>query len=233
MRILRRGSRDPEVTFLQRLLNVTYLPTRGFAGIVEDGIFGQETETLLRRFQSENRHRGIATVDGIAGPQTWRALGLQTEIDYRLPRMGQNTGMTCWAVSGGLASGRMASIAAPGVETDATPGAGSFGGLYTDTTNMAAYARGLGMRLLPVLPATQDDIVAHLRRGPVIVNGSWPGSGQHVVVISGYFASSNPNGRMIKVNDPLPMGQGSIHVTEYPIMIVSDGPLTARHVIVR
>jgi hypothetical protein len=232
MKILRRGSRDPEVVLLQRLLNVTYLPTRGFNGISEDGIFGQETETLLRRFQTENRTR-LGTVDGIAGPQTWSALGLQSEIDYRLPRTGQNTGMTCWAVSGGLASGRMASIAAAGVETDSTPGPNSFGGLYTDTPNMEAYARGLGMRLLPVLPATQDEIVGHLRRGPVIVNGRWPGSGQHVVVISGYFETRQPNARMIKVNDPLPMGQGSIHVTEYPSLIVSDGPLTPRHVIVR
>jgi len=63
--ILRRGSRESAVLFLQKLLlsflyNITDL----------DGIFGRETENAVREFQTEND----LSVDGIVGANTWRAL---------------------------------------------------------------------------------------------------------------------------------------------------------------
>ncbi len=57
---LRRGSRGQDVRELQEAL-----------GIAADGIFGPQTATAVRKFQSENE----LMVDGIVGPVTWGALG--------------------------------------------------------------------------------------------------------------------------------------------------------------
>jgi N-acetylmuramoyl-L-alanine amidase len=60
-RNLSRGSRGPEVTELQKRLQMI-----GYVVGPIDGIFGPQTEAAVRRFQKE---RGLK-VDGIAGPQT-------------------------------------------------------------------------------------------------------------------------------------------------------------------
>jgi len=65
---LRRGSTGPYVLGLQEHMNRVY-PL--YAKLVADGIFGAKTESVIREFQ---RRAGIA-VDGIVGPDTWRALG--------------------------------------------------------------------------------------------------------------------------------------------------------------
>ncbi len=57
--ILWRGSKGEEVLELQRLLGVT-----------ADGDFGPVTETAVRSFQGSHNLK----VDGVAGPQTWKAL---------------------------------------------------------------------------------------------------------------------------------------------------------------
>jgi hypothetical protein len=66
--VLRRGSTGPKVESLQRALN-----GRG-ASLSVDGDFGPATEAAVRAFQQRN---GLA-VDGVAGPQTLRALNLST-----------------------------------------------------------------------------------------------------------------------------------------------------------
>ena len=58
---LRRGNRGQEVARLQSTL-----------GIVDDGIFGGQTESAVRRYQSS---KGLA-VDGIAGENTLTMLGI-------------------------------------------------------------------------------------------------------------------------------------------------------------
>jgi len=64
-RLLARGSRGPEVTELQKRLNML-----GYVVGPIDGIFGRQTESAVRLFQKEH---GLA-VDGIVGPQTVREL---------------------------------------------------------------------------------------------------------------------------------------------------------------
>ena len=63
--VLRNGSRNSAVLFLQRLLLSYLYPITNL-----DGIFGPETERAVRAFQSEN---GLVA-DGIVGRNTWNTL---------------------------------------------------------------------------------------------------------------------------------------------------------------
>ena len=49
--------------------------------VVDDGLFGKDTEKVVKAFQSD---RGI-TVDGIVGPATWRALDSALPKNHRTP----------------------------------------------------------------------------------------------------------------------------------------------------
>ena len=62
--VVRRGSRGEAVKWVQALLK-----NRGYP-IAVDGIFGPNTERMVRHWQGANR----IAVDGIVGPQTWRTL---------------------------------------------------------------------------------------------------------------------------------------------------------------
>lgn len=65
MKIMKFGSRGPNVQFLQLALN-----RAGFGPVVTDGIFGSKTREAVRDFQSAH----LLTPDGIVGPRTTRAL---------------------------------------------------------------------------------------------------------------------------------------------------------------
>lgn len=64
---LRRGDKGPYVSKLQARLNVVKLND-----LVVDGVFGQDTEGAVKRFQ---RDKGLR-IDGIVGVDTWKAMGL-------------------------------------------------------------------------------------------------------------------------------------------------------------
>lgn len=66
--VLHVGSQGADVELLQGKLAGSHLP--GVRGIAVDGVFGQQTETAVRNFQSLE---GLA-VDGIVGPETWHAV---------------------------------------------------------------------------------------------------------------------------------------------------------------
>lgn len=63
--ILKRGSKNSAVLFLQKLLLSYLYPITSL-----DGIFGAETERAVKAFQTEN---GLVA-DGIVGKNTWQAL---------------------------------------------------------------------------------------------------------------------------------------------------------------
>lgn len=71
MNTLKNGSKGADVTTLQLALNKT-----GGYGLTADGIFGAKTEAAVKDFQKKNK----LGVDGIAGPQTWTALGYTTTV---------------------------------------------------------------------------------------------------------------------------------------------------------
>lgn len=70
MTLLRLGSRGDAVAFLQRAL-----ATHGFSPGAADGLFGPRTAAQVRAFQA---HSG-EVVDGIVGPSTWAALGVEAD----------------------------------------------------------------------------------------------------------------------------------------------------------
>lgn len=86
----RRGSKGDEVKRLQRRLQVLNC----YAGPV-DGDFGGGTEIAVRRFQQ----RAGLTVDGIVGPETWRAL-FPGEVIPRPALLQQPVGFRCLALTG-------------------------------------------------------------------------------------------------------------------------------------
>lgn len=65
-----RDATGPAVRELQQVLNERYpsLPR-----LAEDGVFGEQTEDRVKRFQRES---GIAA-DGVVGPITWSRLGFK------------------------------------------------------------------------------------------------------------------------------------------------------------
>ncbi len=66
--VLRRGSRGDDVAVLQEELS-----REGYSPGLADGIFGPRTEAAVVAYQTAQE----LIIDGIAGPQTLRALGLQ------------------------------------------------------------------------------------------------------------------------------------------------------------
>ncbi len=74
MSILKKGMRGAPVARLQKAL-----------GVESDGIFGAGTEKALRDFQSS---KGLS-VDGIAGPDTFMAMGLDELVLLRVGTRGE------------------------------------------------------------------------------------------------------------------------------------------------
>lgn len=77
---LRLGSQGASVKELQMLLN-----RRTAATLVVDGVFSKTTESAVREFQL----LFFLTVDGVVGPQTWRAL--QTGAPVDMPMIARNS----------------------------------------------------------------------------------------------------------------------------------------------
>ncbi len=229
MNILRMGSRDPEVILLQRLINQALVSVRPSVFLDEDGRFGPQTDRALRQFQAQARGlTGPLGVDGVAGPDTWRALGLVTEVARRVLPIGQSTDMSCWAVSAGVATGRMQSV------QPITAQLGPTGGLDADLPNLDLFARENGMRLMNHVPMDIATLLPEIRRGNIMLGGIWTGSSaKHMVTITGFYQGPSAYTTMIRINDPDPMGAGSISVTDYPTITLRGGQFDPYALIVR
>lgn len=66
---IKKGAMGAAVVAMQKALN----KKMGSGTVAEDGVFGSDTVAALRKFQQD---QGV-TVDGVAGPQTFAALGLK------------------------------------------------------------------------------------------------------------------------------------------------------------
>lgn len=67
---LRRGNTGGDVTYLQALLNRMFA---SYSKLAVDGDFGPATESVVREVQ----RRSNLAVDGVVGPDTWRATGVR------------------------------------------------------------------------------------------------------------------------------------------------------------
>lgn len=72
--IQNEGTILPAVAVVQYLLN-----QHGYGPLAEDGDFGPITQQAVKKFQGDKH----LTVDGVVGPQTWRAL-LQEPADFQV-----------------------------------------------------------------------------------------------------------------------------------------------------
>ncbi|MFM2390583.1 MAG: hypothetical protein RLZZ437_2138 [Pseudomonadota bacterium] len=235
---LRLGSRAHEVLLLQRLLNVYFETDNNVPNISEDGIFGPQTEAMLRRFQTAySGPAGRLTVDAVAGPTTWRALGLRGDVAWPVPQLGQNTAMSCWVVCAGLATGRMASTVPTGVRFDpinaSYPGGRAPGGMHSDVPNIENYARENQMRLSPSIPNSVEGMLGLLRAGPAILVGVRASGGLHAVVISAAYVAARNSDSMIRISNPSPMGRGSIELAGFPTMAIEGQSFKPRNLIVK
>lgn len=202
MKLLRRGVRDPQVKYAQHLVNEELSPTPPLA---EDGIFGPKTEEGVRAFQGRSRR---LRVDGLVGPNTWRELGVRTEIDHPVRLFPQPTGMSCWSAAATMLFGDMS--VGPG-----SAATSSSGGLGSSPTNVQAFADSHGLRMHHPQSWSVQGLSMILRRGPIWVGGINPVAGKpagHALVVGALWSDGAPggDGTMIKIYDPWPPGRGEI-----------------------
>lgn len=228
MRILQNPSRGVDVFFLQRLLNKAARRSGGRLPVVsEDSIFGGRTEAAVRAFQTQPRVPALV-VDGIVGPRTWTALGMRVGIDHRMTLRAQGTNWNCWQAVATMVSearGMPMSIATSLTHMQHYLSSGS-DGREAD----AQLARELGWRQLNHSPALEE-LISIMRRTPVYVVGNLTATrGAHAVAFGGLYSDGQPDGTVIKVYNPSPVGVGLIHPLDFTAMFspISGSPFIPR-----
>ena len=156
-RQVKNGSRGEDVKTLQKLLN-----QRGYS-LAEDGVFGKNTESAVRDYQS----RTGLSADGIAGPNTWGALTAPTAAEEAaiLPDPQKNaalggspqsaaTGLS--GIPSGLADALAGASARPSYAQD--PSVGSALGALTawESARPGPYQSGYAQQISAALQAIQD-----------------------------------------------------------------------------
>jgi hypothetical protein len=224
MQTVRQGSKGAAVKLLQRLLNLKH----GKNVLSEDGILGPKTAGELKAFQSKQR----LLADGIAGPRSWRALGIKIEIDHPVTLFPQPTNMTCWSAAATMLFQNTMSVG-PG-----RAALGATGGLASDHWNIAVFARDLGLTLHAPMSWSVQGFAGLLGRGPLWVGGVQPlGSptavqSGHVVVVGSMWGTGEADGTLLQIYDPWPPGVGSIYGTFYGERI-ADAPLWTTYILHR
>jgi peptidoglycan hydrolase-like protein with peptidoglycan-binding domain len=227
--LLRLGSRGPDVTKLQSLLNSNLKPS---PKLVTDGIFGGRTDIAVRSFQKAS----WLTVDGIVGPCTWNALnGTEAYVYYKPPfrLIPQPTADTCWAASTAMLTGMtvdqvVAKAKAAGVKCD--------NGLLNDSNrpdcaNTSLFARTFSLTMLPPMSWLPGALAQVLNaRGPLMMDTLWnpqdsvsmAGSPGHMRVIAGMRGDGTAEGTTILLYDPWPPKVGKIDPQIYGPFINRD-----------
>lgn len=206
--VLRRGSQG---YFVQEV--------QGTLDIYADGIFGQQTDQSVRKFQ---RAKGLGA-DGIVGKKTWseiekQAAGLRKEFAdlrsagtarYNVWLIPQTKTWACWYASGmmvrfwkrNLQQMTMAGEPDPSEIPQAVVRHKADNGLTYAATKQYAIRMGLkwaSRRNVTLAPSFIHDLLK--RHGPI-----WTGGRQHAVVITGI---SSDGGKLF-INDPAPVNRGS------------------------
>ncbi|WP_420334584.1 peptidoglycan-binding protein [Roseibium sp.] len=212
LQTVRNGSRNVDVALLQALLN----KARATPQLTVDGIFGSNTETALRDYQTSN---ASLNTDGVAGPLTWGTFPNIREIRHNTTLRAQTGTMGCWSAAAGMVSNAQMSHGAGNAAT------GAGGGLNPNLGNVETFAAGLGWRIhnnqsVPPVTSIADAMV----RNPVWI-GLENQSSKHAVVFSKLLTDGTNEGTAFEVQDPWPVGRGTTYYSGY-----ANGLLTLRSV---
>lgn len=232
MRRLQNSTQGPEVYFLQRLLNKAAQRNPGrLSSVREDGRFGPRTEHAVRAFQALSRTPTLIS-DGIAGGRTMKALGQTVDIDHNLTLIAQQTNWNCWQAAASMVSERTArkiSVATSPTHMGYYLSSGA-NGLAADNQ----LALELGWQKLDHSPSLTE-LTTILRRTPIQVSGILTAiNGAHAVAFGGMWSDGTPEGTVIKVYNPSPIGTGLVHHLFFTSMSspISGSPFVPRDFLV-
>lgn len=212
LQTVRNGSRNVDVALLQALLN----KARAAPQLSVDGIFGRNTETALRHYQT-NSH--TLRTDGIAGPYTWATFPHIHEIRHNTQLRAQTGTMGCWSAAAGMVTNAPMSHGAAGAST------GGSGGLNPTISNVQVFATNNGWTVHNNQTAPQVSVIANaMARSPVWI--VFEGQNlSHAVVFSKVLTDGTNDGTAFEVLDPWPVGQGTTYFSGY-----ANGTITLRSV---
>ncbi len=212
MEVVKRGSRGTAALMAQMLLNCRLRELGDRNGkpvevLAEDGVFGEKSERALRDFFE----RGLrVSRPPLIDAGVWRGLGLQLEIDHRVPLIGQKQSGLCWQAAAEMVLGGRVTVG-PGLAARSPRGA-----LQPDMENLKRFAESYRWRALP--PTTNVRVFAELlRRRPIWLAGQGTAaSGRqlgHAVVVSGMWSDGDPTGTttLLRFHDPYPGPVGRIY----------------------
>lgn len=173
------------------------------ACLIELGRFG-DAASEARLFDPGQRAR---LADALARALTAGRRGDSFDIWHEVPLVQQLTGMSCWAAAAAMVVGWRDCIDIDAEEV--ARGAGRWHS-YRDGLephDVAAFARAWGLEVarptqlsVPVIRDLLD------RCGPIWVGEASPGL--HVVVVAGMHGDGSPDGTLVRIADPWPIGRG-------------------------
>ncbi len=212
MRMLKRGSKGPEVGLLRRLLNTKSRPSprlpeanmfgARYNGAMNEINFGPKTDAAVRAFQRFARLKD----DGDVGPLTWRALGITIDIDKSVTLASQPSDDTCYAAAASMLLGPSASRSwEPG---PAPPGTALDDHWAQEFSSQFGWTLQYGVSPMPSM------LAGFLGRGAFWIAGNLPfpsGLSYHAVVIGAMWGDGTAEGTMILIYDPWPPNRGEIY----------------------
>lgn len=212
MKVLRQGSKGPEVGLLRRMLNKQVKPSPGlpevnvfgprYNGAVATIDFGPKMDQAVRTFQQSKRLK----VDGIVGPRTWGALSLQLEINNQVTLQGQPSNDTCYAASASMILGPQGSLS---YNAGATPPGIDPGDYWAQQ-----YANLFGWKLEYGQSWTVIGLSHLLRSGPLWMAGNYLIAGKHsyhAVVLGSIWGNNLADQAMLLIYDPWPPPNGETY----------------------
>lgn len=238
LKVLKSGSRGPEVKTLQEKLNTALTPS---PKLVPDGVFGNLTHNAVLKFQSVN----WLVEDGEVGPCTWNAL-MGTEaykpILHSLPFIAQPTNTTCWAASTAMVTRSNVPAVIAKTPADLILPDGSlrnFSDTNDQVTGSARFARIHGMTVVPPTSWMPSALVSMLARGPLIFDLLWnaaeytagKGSPGHMIVVVGIRGDNDQSGMgtTLRIHDPWPPNKGKKYSMGY-FKWIQDIPALTYHI---
>ena len=233
MRTLKRGMTGPEVGLLRHLLNLKLKPSPNlpeakvfgsrYNGAMPRIDFGPQMETALKLFQRSKKLKD----DGVAGPQTWRALGLTIDIDRPVIPASQPDSVTCYAAAATMVVGPQASKS---WEPGPAPA-----GVAKDDWWAESFSKQFGWKLEYGMSPLPQGLVPFLHGGPFWFAGTLPfptGPSYHAVVVGSIWGDGSSAGTMLLIYDPWPVNTGEV----YGVILgdyLSSTPLAMRYILHR